>query len=443
MLAMAVVLGLASLAPDLESLGPQAAARVRAERPVAAWIGANLRPQQVARGPLFLAACAYLFLGVAVSVVQRVKAHRFGRRAGARAGAERFRVQREILVGAPPERAKGAARRVLAAARYSVREPADGSPAVEGWKGETGFFGSIAFHVGLLVLLVGAGASSLTRWNGEMLLTEGFPAPFAPSAMHNVSRRDGFPDLSGYELAIRDFVADYSAQGTPVDFAALLSVRRDGVPVREAPVRVNQAFAWRGIQLTLHRYGFAPEIVATDPEGARRVDSVNVLQVLPPGREDAVRIRGGGELRVRLFPDYATLRGEPASRSLRPRQPVIAFRWLEADGRERAAGRVARGQAVADNGYTVAFPALSYWAGFQVSRDAGLAFLAVGSLVGTIGLALRLAFPDQSVRVEWEAWENGTRLRVLASTRFFPALHEEQVGRLVEALERELTDERA
>jgi hypothetical protein len=122
---------------------------------------------------------------------------------------------------------------------------------------------------------------------------------------------------------------------------------------------------------------------------------------------------------------------------------VLAFRWIDADGRERAAGRVGRGQEVSSGGYTVAFPALSYWAGFQVSRDAGLAFLAIGSLVGTIGLALRLAFPDQSVRVGWEAWENGTRLRVLASTRFFPALHEEQVERLVQALERELADERA
>jgi hypothetical protein len=70
-------------------------------------------------------------------------------------------------------------------------------------------------------------------------------------------------------------------------------------------------------------------------------------------------------------------------------------------------------------------------------------FLAIGSLVGTVGLALRLAFPDQSVRVGWEAWENGTRLSVLASTRFFPALHEDQVERLVRELEREMTDERA
>ncbi len=437
MLAMAAVLGLASLAPDLEVLGPGEAARLRAERPFAHWVGANLRPQHVAQSPLFVAGCAYLFLGVALSITQRVQAHRFARRVGSRAGAERFRVERELVVGVPADRVGPAVRRVLQASRYDVRShPAP--PVVEGFRGQAGFVGSIAFHVGLLFVLVGAAASSLTRWNGEILITEGFPAPLAPSAMHNVSRREGFPDLTGYSLSIRDFMADYSLQGTPVDFAALLSVVHAGSPVREAPVRVNQAFRWRDFQLTLHRYGFAPEIVATDPAGKRHVESVNVLQVLPPGREDAVPIPDGGELRVRLYPDYATIQGRPASRSLRPLRPVIVFRWLDTEGGELATGRVARGETVTSGGYAVAFPALSYWAGFRVSRDRGLAFFALGSLVGAIGLALRLAFPDQSVRLEWAACDNGARLRVLASTRFFPALHEEQVERLVASLKGEL-----
>ena len=443
MLAMALVLGLASLSPDLETLDPAAAERLAAERPVSYWVGANLRPQHVAQGPVFVACAAYLFLGVAVSIVQRVKAYRFVRRKGSRAGAERFRVERELEVRAAADRIGDRVRRVLEASRYRVRGGPTVPGLIEGFKGEAGFFGSIAFHVGLLLSLVGVGASSLTRWNAEILITEGFPVPFDPSAMHNLSRRDGFPDLTGYLFSIRDFVADYSPQGTPVDFAVLLSVLDAGDPVKESPVRVNQAFVWRDIQLTLHRYGFAPEIVATDPAGKRQVEAVNVLQVLPPGREDAVPISGGGELRVKLYPDYATLQGEPASRSLRPLRPVLVFRWLDAEGRERASGRVARGRSATSDGYTVAFPALSYWAGFQVSRDKGLVFFALGSLIGTVGIALRLAFPDQSVRVEWDPWENGARLRVLASTRFFPALHEEQIERLVARLGRGLSDERA
>lgn len=443
MLSMAALLGLASLAPDLDSLEPAAARRLQAERPVAYWVGANLRPQQVAQGPLFVAGSAYLFLAVALSIHQRVKAYRVVRRKGSRAGAERFRFERELVVGRPPERVRQVVLSVLRARRYRVRPEPGSDDVVQAFRGEAGFFGSIAFHVGLLLILVGVGASSLTRWNSEILITEGFPVPFAPSAMHNLSRRDGFPDLADYSLSIRDFVADYSPQGTPVDFAVLLSVLQAGVRVQEAAVRVNQAFAWRGFQLTLHRYGFAPEIVATDPEGARRVESVNVLQVLPPGQEDAVPLSGGGELRVKLYPDYATLRGEPASRSLRPVRPVLTFRWLDAEGRELAGGRVARGQLAAIGGYAVGFPSLSYWAGFQVSRDRGLAFFALGSLIGSVGLALRLAFPDQSVRIEWEPWDNGARLRVLASTRFFPALHEEQAEALVQRLRRELSDERA
>lgn len=428
MAGMAAVLGLASLVPEPDFADPKRLAELRARRPIVYWIGRNLRPQEIVRSPAFLGLPSLLFVGVSASIVERLRAHL--RRGDRAVVVWHFRVERTFTLAAGLGDVASLLAERLREARYGLQ--AAGPHRLEGARGRLGFWGSIGFHVGLLCVLVGVVASGLTRLNGEILLTEGFPAPLAASSLFSVSGAGRFPDLPGHSLAIRDFVADYSPQGTPVDFALILSVLRGGTTLAEQQVRVNQAFRWGGLQLTLQRYGFAPEILARDPAGSTAVEAVSVLQLLPPGREDAVPLENGGSLGVRLFPDFATIQGVPASRSLQPVRPVLFFEWRDGAGRALAQGRVALSDVTRAGGYSVALPSLRYWAGFVVARDEGLVFFAVGSLLGSLGVALRFAFPDQSIRLEWEpASSAGVTVRLLASSRFFPALHEEQVDRLV------------
>ena len=318
----------------------------------------------------------------------------------------------------------------LRSARYRVIAQQEG--LVHGVRGEAGFFGSIAFHLGLLLVLAGVVASSLTRVNGEVVLTEGFPVAFTPASMLSLDGGDRFPARAAADsLSIRDFVAEYSPQGTPVDYSLLLSVHRGGERIVEEQVRVNQPFRWQGFQITLHRFGFAPELAARDPSGRLRQDAVTVLQLLPPGRPDTVPLEGGGSLKVRLFPDLAMKGARPQTRSLRPARPVAFFEWQDEAGRTVASGQVERGSEVDAGGYRLAFRSLSYWAGFVVARDRGLWFFVVGSVLGSAGILARLVLPDQTVRIEW----GDGRARLLASTRFFPALHREEIARLVRSLE--------
>lgn len=426
------VLSLSALVPESELSDPARAEALRVRRPVAWWVARNLRPQEVARSPFFLVLPAFLFLGIGVSVVQRSRQLRRAVSSGLSPGSSRFRVERALDLPLPPEEA---ARRLVEEARRAGFEEVRAAPCLwEGGRGRVGFAGSLAFHVGLLLVLAGVVASALTRLTGEILLTEGFETPLRPESMLTLSGSGRLPDLSGCTLLMTDLVADISAQGTPVDVSALLAVRRGGEVLVERLVRVNGAFRWGGLQLTLHRVGWAPAIVAADPTGSRGVDGVAVLQLSPPGREDSVPLPGGGELRVALYPDFATTGGRPASRSPRPVNPVIDFSWRDREGRETARGRVGLGGRTEVDGYAVAFPALSRWGGFVVARDHGLPLFVLGSLVGSLGILLRLAFPDQSLRLAWEPAGGGTRVHLLAGTRFFPALHEEQVERLVSRL---------
>lgn len=429
MVVMLTVLGLSSLVPEVDLAEPARAAEFAARKPLLAWATHHLKPQDIAASPFFLVLPAYLFAGISWSIVERTRQFRKASARGLEPNTTRFRVQRELELAEPPELA--ASRLVAEARRAGYDEVAASQDGWEGGRGRIGFAGSLAFHVGLLLVLAGVAASALTRLTGEVVLSEGFEVPLTRESMLTLSGSGNFPDLPGCTLAIRDLVADYSPQGTPMDYSLLLAVRRGKETLVERLVRVNGAFEWGGFQLTLHRFGYAPELTARDATGQERVSGVALLQLLPPGKEDAVPLAGGGELRLALFPDFALVAGRPVSRSPRAVNPALEFSWREADGREVARGRVGLGAETVVNGHLVAFSSLSNWGGFILARDRGLWFFVVGSLLGSLGMLLRLAYPDQSLKLQWAAVEGGTRVRIVAATRFFPALHEENLDRLL------------
>ena len=121
--------------------------------------------------------------------------------------------------------------------------------------------------------------------------------------------------------------------------------------------------------------------------------------------------------------------GRPGSRCS-PQRPVIDFTWLDEVGRELFVA-VAGGEA--SSAVAGSVPSLHY-AGILVARDAGIWLFILGSLGGSLGLALRLWFPDQAVHAACTAVPGGTRVRLTASTRFLPALHEEFIDGLLRKL---------
>lgn len=422
---MAGILALASLVPAGASTTDSAGASAR----VGPWIARHLRPREIAASPFFLVLPGFLFLAIAVSVFQRVKLHLRHIRSGAFREMERFRSERDLVLPGNAARVEDELRGTLRRAHWRLGGAESG--VVRARMGSAGFGGSILFHVGLLLLLLGVGVSARTRVSGEIVVTEGFAAPLERSSFVGLEGAERVGRLHGLSLGIRDFVAEFSRSATPVDLSVLLSVMRDGKRLGEEQVRVNQPLSWDGFQMTLNRYGFAPAVVAVDPGAGVRLDAVGVLRLLPPGRRDALPLDGGGELGVKLYPDFAMKDGEPGSRSPALRNPFLAFDWIDAGGRGVASGLVAAGGAATVGGYTVRFPAVSYWCSFLVTRDRGVWLLILGSLAAALGLALRIGYPDRTIRAECAPDPQGTRLRLCASTRFFPALHEEWLDRLV------------
>lgn len=419
---MAGLLALASLVPEWQSGSWDSLA---ARAPVTAFVLERLRPRELVQSPAFLLLPAYLFAAIAVSIAVRLRAFQRARRSGHAPRHERFRCTLEV----EPTSSSflDAVAPALRRAGFGVRTDGGGLVAR---RGELGFLGSIAFHLGLLVVLAGVAASRVGAMAGEIVLTEGFPVPLARASFRLL---DGeLAERPERTLTMRDFAPEYSAAGTNVDFAAVLAVADAGRIEREAVVRVNQELDWEDLALSLQRYGFAPELVVHDARGRRRLEGTGVLQLLPPGKPDTLPLEGGGALRLRLFPDHALAAdGQDGTRSMLPRNPVLAVTWLDGAGREVGRGQVARGGELALPAGTIRFVGLSYWAGFMVARDPGVWLFIAGFALGLGGLVLRFLFPDQLVEVRPLRPDLGGAVRVVASTRFFPALQQAWVEQLV------------
>jgi hypothetical protein len=426
MVALAAILALASLVPD--DLAPARREELRRARPAALFLAEALRPGSLTRSPGFVALAALVFASTAASTVDRARRELARRRAGRPPGLERFRAARVVTLPAPPSEALAAARRALPRGAWTVLDEGEG--ALRASRGGAGFLGSLAFHAGILVTLAGITASALTRASGELMLVEGFPVGLGRGAVVHESPPGAFAPLAGTEVAIRDFSAEYQGAFTATDVSAVFEARRPGAPPREEVVRVNQGTWLDDAQLTLHRYGFAPGLAVRAGDGQVLAEGVAILTVLPPGTEDGLPLADGSELRLRLFPDYVPRRdGSPASRSALPEAPVLEVRRV-VGGREVGRGLVARGAEAAVGGVTVRFDDVRYWAEFLVGRDRGLWAFGAGCLLVAAGLAVRFGFDPRAVRIAAAPAGGGSRLELVSSARWFPALNEERAERL-------------
>ncbi len=419
---LAVIVGLAALVPDadaLEALGRR--------HPLAAWALGRLRPAEVAHSPVLWLIAGYVAVAIAASMVTRIRA----RRAGARAGPpplQRFVVRKVVRLAAPPAEAE---RRVREAVRVAGFGPGEG---LAGGTGAAGFWGSMAFHAGLLFALAGVVLSARLRFEGEFVLAEGFPMGLTPEAFVRASPPDAIRKLPPTRLVVSDVTASYERGTQLTDVSAVVTVEHPRVAPASHFVSVNVPLDVEGLELTVQSYGYAPELRVTDAAGRVRVDGNVVLRILPPGTEDAVLLGDGGVLKVQLYPDHVLDRGEDATRSLAALSPVLRFRWYEGE-RLVADGRVPRGGEARVGPYTVAFPDLVRWLRLYVVRDPGVLWFAIGGALGALGLGLRLLLYEQAWRARLEPAEGGTAVDVAVSCRYYPARLEQRAAQLFAVLE--------
>lgn len=277
------------------------------------------------------------------------------------------------------------------------RRDVGGAVAVTGAGGAIGFWGSIAFHVALLLAGASAVVGILTTFIGEAVLTVGQVIPIEEAYTGAASRRPviGAPP-TGFSLALDRVDLRYEGD-RPVDVSAHVRVLEDGVSVRSAAVRVNYPTEYRGLSVLLWKAGHAARI-SVRRQGALVDDAfVNLKDKVAEGYADRYALPDGRLLDIVMVPDKDVPPGSAAPRPLELDAPAVYLRLAEST--EPARGPIPVGGRAEVAGYDVRFEDARLWLAFFTRSTGGRLLLYFALWLGVAGTAVRFLDPRREVMV--------------------------------------------
>ncbi len=406
LIVMVVFLVIGTSLPDLSSISAEDAQALKAAKPLQFQVADTLQIQKLISSPYFLLLPLLIFASTAICTLKRLS------------GGNRNEGGVSFEQAVPCKTGIEEVVSLLASLKWSVLRK-DG--VVMATKGGFGFWGSILFHAGLLLVFVAVSVSAITQFNAELLLTEGYPVTLSPDAFVKIHKKNGMASLPPAVLELKRFVPRYEQDRFATDFSA--EILMDGMPKK---IQVNSPVETSGFQLSLHRFGFSPSFLITDERG-REILNATINLVIVGGKEDSFAIPGTSYvIHTEFFPDFYAEQGRYGSRGILPKNPVFLMRVLS-EGRETGRGLVPLGQTVRIGNLTIKSDGLSYWVDLIVGRDYGIWIFTLGFAAGILGLACRFAVPDKHLEVRIE----GDKLCLKGWSKYFPAFFEEELKKIL------------
>lgn len=298
--------------------------------------------------------------------------------------------------------------------------------------GRTGFAGSVCMHLGLIVMVIAGVVTGLTRFEGLLLLTEGFETKDVPSSYAEAPRTPlvGRP-YTGATIALDRMDFEYAGP-TITESRAYVTVEEGGTR-RERVVRVNHPLRVGTKSFLLKESGLAAGLQVTDPSGTvLPAAMVNLGGYTPEGSKDDAEF---GRLRLGLLaiPDGDVPAGHVAAERLVLVKPAVIVSATVAGQAALDPVLVFPGGSANAGGWRVDVLEVRRWTSFNARVDLGIYVAYIGFLLATGGFVLRLMDPDRLVRV---AFENGTA-KVWARARWGPTLARPAAESAARALGRE------
>lgn len=344
-----------------------------------------------------------------------------------------------LPVGMPEEVLTARIAGLLRSARWDVTTISGpgGGTLISGYKGSKGFWGSILFHASLLIIILCGLLSMYAAFYAGVVVTEGQILDVVEENLVDITR---LPEIGqtapGFRIKMESFVPYLEQDRFFTQYFAILSFLDPlGGNVRREEVKINHAAGYRGFKVALSRYGFAPLLRITDNEtGQELLDSYVNLVVPDPASHDSVGLPPGyPHLMFRFFPD-AEIQGRAIkNRSPLPKKPVFLVWAGGEEDRPLPLGGTVKLQKV-----TVNFGDLRYWASFRISRDPGEPVIYLGFILGILGLLVRFLDPPKTIRLKLLQDDSQVEISIRGSSRYFPALFQEEVQALAGKLEKEL-----
>ena len=333
--------------------------------------------------------------------------------------------------------------RFLAAKRlaYSYQ---DNAYVIE--KNKLGKYGSVVFHISLLLMLLGFTLSSLMSMEGTMVITEGQTRPDEPSSYVFLRLAPFFPPANEDKFAVtlQQLKINYPGQGVPDDYSSAITLTTNSGTTKEALVTKSAPAYLDGISFHQDLYGYAPAVVIKDKTGRLILETyVNLATRSQPSAqtyEDSFTVPGT-ELKVGLtfFPDLSK-KENYITGSYQPVNPGLQV--LVSQGEQVLfSGSAAIGETIEFGNYQVGFPDFRRWSAIMISKDPGLPLVYSGFLLAVAGLIMIYLLSPQKIYIYLQQEGSYSRVIIGGTSRRYPQRFQELIEELKGELETYLIKE--
>lgn len=420
LVATTAVILLSNLLPNLSSMDARDVERLRNERPFIYGMSARWGVASITRSIYFQVIPLFLFASITACTIRRFR----DEMEKGKSIPQRLPASYPVVPAPEGFRMEDAAL-LLEKKRWKVLSPEGDSKLIYARKGDGGVWGSLVFHIGMDVVLIGILLSATTSSTGKLLLTEGFPVS-VPAEIKGMKDVRDFPLR---EIMLGSFGSTFR-DGFPVDYSGKLVGVGSGGTAKKYEIGVNRYLDIDDYKLIFNKVSFAPRLVLKKKDGETVVDAVANLLISMPGIVDYVDIPEEGlRVKVEMFPDYYEENGAHKTRGSYPNNPVL-FVEVERDGKVIGRGFLHKNKAVIFDSYSLEFIELKYWLELVVSKDMGVPVIMAGFLFMALGLLVRFVLNEKHLWIIIKDTETGRVAELGGRARYFPAMFEEEMKKL-------------
>jgi cytochrome c biogenesis protein len=421
---------LSTLLPSEITMTGEELARLRAERPFVFWLVENFSTPKVVRHPVFLVVSGFLFFSTLTCTTLRVR--KWARLRGLEFEKEKaVSFHSEARSAEAPREVRDRLLEKLRGKGWECEAEGDVISAEKGLG--LGFWGSVAFHSGLVVCFLAAPVTAVSVYRADIILTEGLVMPLRDALVG--PGEPGRSDIADVTVSVHDLWGKYSEGVHKVDFGGVMNI--NGV---DTPFSVNRAVTYRGYQIGLHEFGFSPKLVI-ERDGNEVFDYF--LNLLNPQGGDYFPVQSGGmeegpekgmEVFLFFFPDFYREGDILKSRSNEPDNPVLLVKFIK-DGEAMHRGLLMKpGEEDRFGDYGVRFAELRKWVGMNVVKEWGMPLIAAGFAIGISGLFVRFLSNERRLEFEFQGSGGDSVITVRGYSRYYPAFLEREVKMMAEGL---------
>jgi cytochrome c biogenesis protein len=470
-LVLLVVLAAASILGSLfpqEGLSPQRVDQYFLDHPALAPVLERLGLFDVFGSAWYMAIYLALLGALVACLVPRTRALvRVLRSRPPRGGdLARYRTRASFDTPATPDQAMAAARQVLRRNRFRL---AGHEGELAGEKGYLREVASLAFHVSLLVLLVGLAYGKGYGYRGQAAIVEGETWANARVGYDSFSpgRFFGPERLAPFQLRLDDFTNSFHPDNTPREFASrLTALDLDGRELQAQRVAPNRPMTVDGVRIFQSDYGYVPVVGVRDKAGRELLAPQEVLTLRDPASEwstGAVKVTRSDPqvgLELTMFTGLVTAPdcpgGAPFCNDPRLVRPVLVVLAYQGDLRADRAQSVftldrTRLRPLGDrpvllvpgqskelaNGMVVSFTDLKQYSVFTLARDPGVPVVAAAAALLLLGLVPSLYVTRRRIWVRaTPAGPGATRVELAGLALQGKAAFEGELARLARQAQR-------